>query len=89
MESHYSEADKAKALETLLSIDETLSQLTEWNKSVKSSNDYSGSPEGMQLLAATCMLLTAIGEGINRIKRSMPEFLETNYPDIPWKASWA
>ena len=32
------------------------------------------------------MLLTAIGEGINRIKRSLPEFLESTYPDIPWKA---
>lgn len=39
-----------------------------------------------KLLAATCMLLTAIGEGINRIKRSLPEFLESTYPDIPWKA---
>lgn len=86
MESLYSDIDKARALETLLSIDETLSQLEEWNKSVKSSEDYCDSPGGMQLLAATCMLLTAIGEGINRIKRSLPEFLESTYPDIPWKA---
>lgn len=53
MESLYSDIDKARALETLLSIDETLSQLEEWNKSVKSSEDYCDSPGGMQLLAAT------------------------------------
>ena len=50
MESLYSDIDKARALETLLSIDETLSQLEEWNKSVKSSEDYCDSPGGMQLL---------------------------------------
>lgn len=78
MESRYSNADKAKALETLLSIDDTLSQLREWNRPVESSKNYYDSPGGMQLLAATCMLLTAIGEGINRIKRSLPEFFGIN-----------
>lgn len=38
----------------------------------------------MQLLAANCTLITAIGEGINRINRLMPDFLSTNFPDIPW-----
>lgn len=38
----------------------------------------------MQLLAANCTLITAIGEGINRINRLMPDSLSTNFPDIPW-----
>lgn len=38
----------------------------------------------MQLLAANCTLITAIGEGINRINRVMPDFLQSSFPDIPW-----
>lgn len=40
----------------------------------------------MQLLAANCTLITAIGEGINRINRVIPNFLESNFPEIPWHA---
>lgn len=40
----------------------------------------------MQLLAANCTLITAIGEGVNRIDRILPEFLNSNFPEIPWRA---
>lgn len=40
----------------------------------------------MQLLAANCTLITAIGEGINRINRIIPEFLDSNFHEVPWKA---
>lgn len=40
----------------------------------------------MQLLAANCTLITAIGEGINRVNRILPNFLQSNFPDIPWYA---
>lgn len=35
-------------------------------------------------MAANCTLITAIGEGINRINRLAPDFLDSNFPDIPW-----
>lgn len=40
----------------------------------------------MQLLAANCTLITAIGEGINRINRIIPEFFDSNFHEVPWKA---
>lgn len=40
----------------------------------------------MQLLAANCTLITAIGEGVNRINRLIPDFLQTSFPKIPWKS---
>lgn len=39
----------------------------------------------MQLLAANCTLITAIGEGVNRINRIFPDFLQSHFPDIPWR----
>lgn len=37
-------------------------------------------------MAANCTLVTAIGEGVNRVNRVMPDFLKVNYPQIPWHA---
>lgn len=50
-------------------------------KNISSTDDYYSSPTGMQLLAANCTLIKAIGEGINRL---MPDYLSTNFPAIPW-----
>lgn len=85
MASRYSDTEKINRIRlTLLSISETILNLIEWNKNIVSADDYYSSPYGMQLLAANCTLITAIGEGINRINRLMPDFLSSNFPDIPW-----
>lgn len=86
MLSQYSESDQQRARLTLISIEETISQLIEWNQKVDSTEDYYGSQSGMQLLAANCTLITAIGEGINRINKVLPNFLQSSFPDIPWHA---
>ena len=68
----------------LLQIENAIQQLTEWNLSVLSADDYYQSSEGMQKLAASCMMIEAIGEGINQIdKVTNGQFLPL-YPDIPW-----
>ena len=86
MESSFSEENISRAVQTLESIEETIEQLIDWNKHVKSTEDYYSTMTGMQLLAANCTLITAIGEGVNRINRTLPDFLESNFPGIPWKA---
>lgn len=86
MPSQYSEQDKLRAAQTLESVEETILQLIDWNRQIKSVEDYYSSPSGMQLLAANCTLITAIGEGINRVNRILPDFLQNNFPDVPWRA---
>lgn len=85
MPSQFSNADRERILQTLESIEETIHQLEEWNINTNSAEDYYSTQTGMQLLAANCTLITAIGEGINRIKRIAPDFLESNFPEIPWR----
>lgn len=51
-----------------------------------STEDYYGSQSGMQLLAANCTLITAIGEGVNRVNRILPDFLASHFPEVPWRA---
>ena len=86
MPSQYSDPAKERALQTLESIEDTIAQLIEWNEPIISSENYYDSPHGMQLLAANCTLITAIGEGVNRINRVLPDFLTLNFPTIPWHA---
>lgn len=86
MQSIYSDSDLQRAAQTLESINETICLLTEWNSDIHSTEDYYGSSTGMQLLAANCTLITAIGEGVNRVNRVLPGFLTSNFPDIPWRA---
>lgn len=86
MQSQYSKIDIQRAIQTFQSIEETIIRLIDWNRNICSTEDYYSTPTGMQLLAANCTLITAIGEGINRVNRILPNFLQSNFPDIPWYA---
>lgn len=86
MELSFSESERNSVGQTLESIKETIQQLIDWNSHVESAEEYYLSTPGMQLLAANCTLITAIGEGINRINRIMPDFLQSNFPEVSWRA---
>jgi uncharacterized protein with HEPN domain len=49
-------------------------------------DDYLTSPEGLQKLAATCMLLESIGEGAKKVDKLLPDFLCQNEPQVPWQS---
>ncbi len=86
IQSKYSEPNLSQGLLTLESISKVIDDLIIWNEKVSSVEDYYSTQTGMQLLAANCTLITAIGEGINRVNRILPDFLSDNFPDIPWRA---
>ena len=69
----------------LVQIRTAIIQLKEWNNNVQSSDDYYYSPDGMKNLAASCMLIEAIGEGIKQIDKITDGRLLVNRPEIPWK----
>lgn len=69
----------------LFQIRTAILQLKEWNNNVQSSDDYYCSPDGMKNLAASCMLIEAIGESIKQIDKITEGNLLTKRPEIPWK----
>lgn len=78
--------DKEIIVDTLLQIHEAIDMIAEWNRGMTCADEYASSPEGMKTLAATCMLLEAIGEGIKKIdRRTEGLLLKSVCPDIPWK----
>ena len=65
-------------------IKTAIGQLQEWNAGVTSEDDYYMSSGGMQKLAASCMLIEAIGEGVKQIDKITKGELLPERPEIPW-----
>lgn len=70
----------------LRQIQEAIQNLELWNASLTDVEDLVKSPDGMKTLAADCMLIEAIGEGIKRIDERTHQQLLSARPEIPWKA---
>lgn len=77
--------NRLRVLSIFKQIEKAIEQLQEWNNSVKSVDDYYLSLEGMQKLAANCMLIEAIGEGIHQINRITGGNLLSERSEIPWE----
>ena len=60
----------------LVQIEEAIMQLKDWNADVSSADEYYRSSTGMQKLAASCMLIEAIGEGIKQIDKVTKECIK-------------
>ena len=70
---------------TLLQIKKAIVQLQDWNKDIQNVDDYYSTPEGMKNLAASCMLIEAIGEGVRQIDKLTQSRLLDERPEIPWQ----
>lgn len=84
MESQFFESN-IKIKEVLKRLLESCDFIIEWNQKIISAEDYLTSSAGVQTMAASCMLIESIGEGIKNIDKCNSEFLETNALDIPWR----
>ncbi len=70
---------------TLLQIKKAIEQLQDWNKDIQNVDDYYSTPDGMKNLAASCMLIEAIGEGVKQIDKLTQSRLLDERPEIPWQ----
>ena len=70
---------------TLLQIKKAIEQLQDWNKDILNVDDYYSTPEGMKNLAASCMLIEAIEEGVKQIDKLTQSRLLDERPEIPWQ----
>lgn len=85
MESVFCE-NKERIIFALKQVEESILLLQEWGKDIHSVDDYLLSHEGVKNLAATCMLVEAIGESYKKIDKETNGTLLKLYPSIPWKA---
>lgn len=78
-------SEKDIAAHTLEQLAEACAHIIEWNTGTVCADDYLKSSAGMQKMAASCMLIESIGEGVKKLEKLMPGFLQENAPDVPWK----
>ena len=78
---------RLRIVEDLLKqIRESIHNLELWNAPLTDVNDLLTSADGMKTLAADCMLIEAIGEGVKRVDERTHQQLLPLRPEIPWKA---
>ena len=56
-----------------------------WNENVANADDWHSSPDGMKTLAASCMLIEAIGKGYRKIDEKTAKQLLPFRSEIPWR----
>ena len=76
---------KQRVVVILDQIRVSIGQLKEWTADVNQVDDYYLSSNGMQKLAASCMLIEAIGEGVHQINDMTEGRLLPERPEIPWE----
>ena len=80
-----SSEQKELALDILCDIQSAIERLQKRTERIYSVDDFLGSPGGMVLLDASCMLLIAIGESLKNLDKVTDYQLLNTYPSIPWK----
>jgi len=77
--------DKALAREILQQILQALQTILQRFEPVKSPDDFTNSPSGMEKLDSICMLLIAIGENLKNLDKVTGGSLLPCYPQVDWK----
>ena len=77
--------DRELALEILRQIYQAAQTILERFKPVKTVNDLTDSPAGMEKLDSLCMLLIAIGEALKNLDKTTNKSLLGQFPKIDWK----
>ena len=81
--------DKELAREVLSQIYRAAQTILQRFEPIRSADDFTGSPEGMEKLDSICMLLIAIGESLKNLDKITDTALLSGYPQIDWKKAKA
>ena len=81
--------DKDLVLTLLSQIDDALDTIAQRVAQIRSADDFTDSPAGMEKLDGICMLFIAVGEALKNIDRitPVPRFFE-NIPKSTGKGPW-
>ena len=79
--------DKVLVLSILTQIDDALEKIASRAARIRSADDFTDSPVGMEKLDGICMLFMAIGEALKNVDRITGGTLLSQYPEIDWKGA--
>jgi uncharacterized protein with HEPN domain len=68
----------------LTQIDEALETVLTRAARIRSADDFTDSPSGMETLDSICMLFIAVGEALKNVDKITGGRLLSQYPEIDW-----
>jgi uncharacterized protein with HEPN domain len=71
----------------LTQIHEALERIASRAAPIRSAEDFTGTPAGMEKLDSICMLFMAIGEALKNVDQITGGALLSRYPEIDWKGA--
>jgi len=77
--------DKALVIDGLLDIEDTLLHIIERTSWIKTVDDFTTTPRGVDILDVATIRLMAVGEEIKKIDKRTKGQLLIQYPTIDWK----
>ncbi len=80
--------DKNLVLSILMQIDEALGKIVSRAKRIRSADNFTGTPAGMEKLDAICMLFMAIGKALKNIDIVTGGTLLSQYPKSIGREQW-
>lgn len=79
--------DRVLVLSILTQIYDALEKIATRAAQIRSADDFTDSPAGMERLDGICMLFMAIGEALKNVDRITGGALLSQYPEIDWKGA--
>ena len=79
--------DKDLVLTLLSQIDDALDTIAQRVAQIRSADDFTDSPSGMEKVDGICMLFLAVGEALKKIDRITGATLLRQSPGIDWKGA--
>ena len=79
--------DRELALAVAEQIDEALEKIKSRSASVRSADDFTATPEGMERMDGLCMLFMAVGEALKNLDKITEGSLLPRYPEVDWRGA--
>ena len=76
--------DKELVISILAQIDEALEKIATRAERIRSADDFTGSPAGMETLDSICMLFIAVGEALKNLDKITGGALLSQHSEIDW-----
>ena len=68
-------------------IDEALEKIKSRSAAIRSADDFTATPEGMERMDGLCMLFMAVGEGLKNLDKITGGTVLPRYREVDWRGA--
>ena len=79
--------DRELALAVAEQIDEALEKIKSRSAAVRSADDFTATPAGMERMDGLCMLFMAVGEALKNLDKITEGSLLPCHPEVDWRGA--